>query len=168
MRFVGNYKDYINQEWIDYISTARGTAGPAERKVSEHPEEDAEFQKLKNAGYDSDAIYHYTFIPDIVPFTLPQPPFAPTSNFKWWFSKMLPGNFMPMHIDAHVYHLPNSRRFWIPLQDWKPGHIFMYEDRVITNYKAGDVWVYDDTQALHGVANIGYEHRLVLQVTTYD
>jgi hypothetical protein len=81
---------------------------------------------------------------------------------------MLPGNFMPMHVDPHTLYEKNSCRYWMPLQDWKPGHVFMYENEVITDYKAGDVWMYRESGALHGAANIGYTPRLVLQVSTYE
>jgi hypothetical protein len=81
---------------------------------------------------------------------------------------MMPGNFMPMHKDPHTMYEKNSRRFWMPLQDWAQGHIFVYEDEVITNYKAGDVYMYQDAQALHGAANIGLTPRLVLQFSTHD
>jgi hypothetical protein len=56
----------------------------------------------------------------------------------------------------------------MPFQDYKPGHIFMYENQVITNYKAGDVWEYTDSGALHGAANIGHTPRIVLQISTYE
>jgi hypothetical protein len=44
----------------------------------------------------------------------------------------------------------------------------MYENRVITDYKKGDVYMYEDASALHGAANIGYIPRIILQVSTYD
>jgi hypothetical protein len=81
---------------------------------------------------------------------------------------MSPGDFMPMHVDPHTLYQPGSQRYWIAFQDWQPGHIMMYEDRVITNYKKGDIYSYEDANALHGAANIGYVPRIVLQVSTYD
>jgi hypothetical protein len=61
----------------------------------------------------------------------------------------------------------NSQRYWMPLQDWESGHIFMYENQVVTGYKMGDVWCYTDSTALHGAANIGYTPRIILQVSTH-
>ena len=59
------------------------------------------------------------------------------------------------------------RSYWMPLQDYENGHIFMYEDQVITNYKKGDVWMYSDSTALHGASNIGFTPRIVLQISTF-
>lgn len=165
---IGNYADYIQQDWLDFIKSNQGIAKPNEQKTVESQEEQGQFDKLIKAGYDPTAIYHYVFHEGNFTLNIPQPPWDTTSNYKWWFTKMLPGNFMPMHLDAHVLHLPNSKRYWVALQDWEPGHIFMYEDIVITDYKMGDVYVYDDQAALHGAANIGYNPRYILQISTYD
>jgi hypothetical protein len=54
------------------------------------------------------------------------------------------------------------------LQDYHPGHIFVYKDEMITNYKKGDVYAYTSSTDLHGAANIGHIPRLVLQITEYD
>jgi hypothetical protein len=75
---------------------------------------------------------------------------------------------MPMHVDPHTNYQENSNRFWIPLQDWESGHIFMYEDQAITSYSEGDVWTYDNPNALHGAANIGFTPRVVLQISSYE
>ena len=102
----------------------------------------------------------------LVSFDLKEP--WVSSKYHWWITKMLPGNFMPMHTDPHTLYESNSKRFWMPWQDWQPGHIFMYENKVITDYKAGDVWEYENSAALHGAANIGFVPRIVLQVSSYE
>ena len=43
----------------------------------------------------------------------------------------------------------------------------MYEDQVVANYKAGDLWVYEESMSMHGAINIGHNVRLVLQVSTF-
>ena len=47
------------------------------------------------------------------------------------------------------------------------GHIFIINDKLVTDYKAGDVYEYVHEQDTHGAANIGHIPRLVLQVTEY-
>jgi hypothetical protein len=54
------------------------------------------------------------------------------------------------------------------LQDWEPGHIFVYDDKIATNYKAGDMFEWSDPMTVHGPANIGYHTRYTLQITMYD
>ena len=56
----------------------------------------------------------------------------------------------------------------LPFTDWEPGHVFMYENTVLTDYRAGDMYKFENPMALHGSCNIGTKPRIVLQVTTYD
>jgi hypothetical protein len=54
------------------------------------------------------------------------------------------------------------------LQDWEPGHIFVYDDKIAANYKAGDMFEWSDPMTIHGPANIGYNTRYTLQITLFD
>jgi hypothetical protein len=166
MRFIGNYKDWIDPEWISYVLSNKGDGRPAEGQKPNSSEMEDEYRRAKLAGYQDDAIYFWMFDKNNTPFDI-VPPFI-NGPHHWWITKMLPGNFMPMHKDPHTSYEKNSQRFWIPLTDWAPGHIFMYEDQVITNYLSGDVWQYTEAGALHGAANIGHAPRVVLQISTYD
>lgn len=167
MKYIGNYNSWIDSRWLAEVLTSRGTGRPKEGQLPDSPEMAEEYRKAVAAGYKNDVIYFWMFDKHNVTFEIPKPPWV-ENNFHWWITKMLPGNFMPIHKDPHTMYQPNSKRFWIPLQDWEIGHIIAYEDVVLTNYKAGDVWEYDDSTALHGAANIGYTPRIVLQVSTYD
>lgn len=166
MEFIGNFKEYIKQEWIDEVLTARGMGRPAEGKTPDSPEEDLEYQKALAAGYKSSDIYFYMFDKSNVSFNL-ELPFI-NKKYHWWITKMLPGNFMPMHIDPHAVYQNKSERYWMPWQDYSPGHVFLYEDTFVPNYKKGDVYRYFDSTALHGAANIGHVPRIVLQISTYE
>jgi hypothetical protein len=73
---------------------------------------------------------------------------------------------MPMHTDPHT-HERQCNRYWIPLQGYESGHLFIYKNQLITNYKAFDVFKYDHEHDAHGAANIGHSPRIVLQVTEY-
>lgn len=165
MRFIGNYQNWINPDWVSYVLANRGDGRPAEGQKPNTPEMVAEYARAQAAGYSSDNIYFWMFDKNNTAFDI-NPPFI-QGSFHWWITKMLPGNFMPMHQDPHTEYEKDSNRYWIPLTDWAPGHIFMYEDQVITNYHAGDVWQYEEAGALHGAANIGHSPRVVLQISTY-
>jgi len=167
MKYVGNFADWINPAWINEILRERGVGRPGEGKKPDSLEEELEYKKAMAAGYDPAAIYFYMFDKNSVSFELPKPPFV-ENNFHWWITKMLPGQFMPMHVDPHTLYQTNSRRFWMPWQDYLGGHIFAYEDDIVTNYKAGDVYEYSNPNALHGAANVGLVPRIVLQLSTYD
>ena len=167
MKYIGNYQNWIQQEWVDLILHTNGTARPRDGNTPDSKEMEYEYSRAKQAGYKDTDVYFWMFDKSNVNFILPTPPWV-DGKYHWWITKMLPGNFMPMHVDPHTLYEKNSCRYWMPLQDWKPGHVFMYENEVITDYKAGDVWMYRESGALHGAANIGYTPRLVLQVSTYE
>lgn len=166
MKLVGNYKNYIKQEWIDEVLSSKGTGRPAEGKTPDSPQEQTEYAKAIAAGYKVDETYFYMFDQSNVSFSLTLP--FITEKYHWWITKMLPGNFMPMHVDPHTKYQENSKRYWMPLQDYHPGHVFLYEDKFISNYKMGDLFVYDNSSALHGAANIGHVPRIVLQISTHN
>lgn len=166
MKYLGNYKQYIDNHWLEEILNSKGMGRPLEGKKPETPEEELEYQRARLAGYRDDAVYFYMFDKNNVSFEMNLPFIE--EQYHWWITKMLPGNFMPMHVDPHAVFQKNSRRYWLPLQDWEPGHIFMYENQVITDYKAGDLYTYVDATALHGAANIGFTPRVVLQISTYE
>ena len=166
MQYIANYNHWVRQEWVDEILNSKGWGRPAEGKKPDSIEEEREYQRARDAGYKDSDIYFYMFDKTNVSFTL-EFPFI-TGNYHWWITKMMPGNFMPMHIDPHTEYQANSQRYWMPWQDWQPGHIFMYEDTVTTNYAKGDLYCYTNSNGLHGAANIGYTPRIVLQISTYD
>jgi hypothetical protein len=55
----------------------------------------------------------------------------------------------------------------MPLQDYEPGHIFIYKDDIINDYLMGDVYEFESPTDIHGAANIGHTPRLMLLVTEY-
>jgi len=166
MKFVGNYADWVDPSWIEFVMTNKGYGRPSEGPQPNSPEMEAEYARVRAAGYKDDSIMFWMFDKNNCDLDI-IPPFV-QGSFHWWITKMLPGNFMPMHVDPHTQYEKNSLRYWIPLTDWAPGHIFMYENQVITDYKLGDVWKYTESGALHGAANIGFLPRIVLQISTYE
>jgi len=167
MKFVGNYKEIIDPKWIDEILSKDGMFRPRDGKKPDTPEMEKEYETARRAGYSDTGTYFQMFDKTNVSFDV-RPPCENSAHFHWWIIKMMPGDFMPMHRDPHTSYEKNSRRFWMSLKDWERGHIFAYEDQIITNYKAGDVYMYENAQALHGAANIGLTPRIVLQFSTHD
>jgi len=163
MIYIGNYSNYIQQEWIDFIMSNDGTRRPGGGR---NPNVE-EFQNASKSGYDLTQTYWYIYESDTFPFTI-NPPITVSNVFIWWFIKMLPGNIMPMHKDPHAVNEQNSKRYWMALQDYEPGHIFIYNKELLTDYKKGDIYMYDDSRELHGACNIGYVPRLVFNFSTYD
>ena len=165
MKYLGNFKHWIKQEWIDYLLTHDGTLRP---KTTEENPDSPEFRIAESVGYDLSTVWwqHYTDTSCPLQITLP---IETDLSYIWWFIKMKPGNYMPMHRDPHVTEQDkeNFTRYWMPLQDYQDGHIFIYENNFMKDYKAGDLWTYTDPNAVHGACNIGYSTRLTFQFTTF-
>jgi len=64
--------------------------------------------------------------------------------------------------------LINPKRYTMFLQDYEPGHAFIYEDKMSVNYKKGDVFEWSSSDIFHGVANISFKNRYTLQLVMYD
>jgi hypothetical protein len=165
MKFVGNYKHWITKEVVDFLLNNDGTPRP---NGGENPDCE-EFKLAPQVGYDMTKTWWYFYNQKNMPFDL-VPPIETDKSVIWWFIKMLPGNYMPMHRDPHVEHndIGNPKRYWMALQDYEPGHVFIYKDTMLTNYKAGDLWEYEDANELHGACNISYIPRLTFLFTIYD
>ena len=162
MKFLGNFS-FIEDSWIDEILNKFGQGRPRDWPPASAVES-AEYARYKEAGYNLNAVNWWVYEKDDVTFNI-SPPWI-KGNYHWWITKLTPGQFMPMHTDPHT-HDKDCKRYWIPLQDYHPGHIFVYGDQMITGYKKGDVYEYYNSQDMHGAANIGHIPRLVLQITEY-
>lgn len=108
----------------------------------------------------------------------------PQECIAWWFVKLNPGELQLMHYDMHplgVFHqdnnfskvestanLVNPKRYTMYLQDWEPGHVFVYDDKMNVNYKAGDIYEWNDPETLHGIVNLSFKPRYTLQITMWD
>lgn len=162
MKFVGNYKDWIKNEWIEYLLTTEGARRPGHAPIPDVEE----FKKGPEAGYDLTSTYWHSYDRTNCELNITCP-FNPDQEIEWWFIKMYPGNFIPMHRD--IFSTDNSPlRYWMPLQDYADGHVFLYKDEFLKDYRAGDLWIYENSDEIHGACNIGYSTRLTFQFTTYD
>jgi hypothetical protein len=163
MHCIGNYKSWINSEWLTEISNSAGYGRPRDWKP-DSPQEEQTYKTASDAGYDLNLVHFWLYEKSNLTFDI-TPPWT-SKNIHWWFTKMYPGQFTPMHCDPHTFE-NECVRYWVPMQNYEPGHIFIYKNELVKDYKAGDVFVYDDSQDIHGAANISYLPRIVLQVTDY-
>ena len=163
MQYLGNY-DFIKDSWIFEILSKDGQARPRDWPASSAVES-AEYARAEEAGYDLNAVHWWVYEKSNVSFDI-TPPWV-NGDYHWWITKLYPGQFMPVHTDPHTHERP-CKRYWVPMQDYHSGHIFLYKDTVSVNYKKGDVYMYKQEHDSHGAANIGHIPRLVLQVTEYE
>jgi hypothetical protein len=163
MILLGNYKEWIQPEWVTYMLETPGLACPRD-KIVENQHELSDRASKNNTGYDPSQVYWHAFMKEHLPFNITTP--IETKNCIWWFIKMMPGQFMPMHMDND----PNTtvRRYWMPVIDYEQGHALIYGDMLLTNYKAGDLYKFDNPNMLHGSCNIGFSPRLSFNMDVYE
>jgi hypothetical protein len=163
MRYIGNYKKWIDPNWRQLVLDTVGQARPKDWPPADAVES-AEYKKYEEAGYDLNSINWWVYEATDLRIEI-NPPWC-SGDVHWWITKLMPGQYMPMHSDPHT-HYEDCQRYWIPLQDFEPGHIFIYNNTFINNYNVGDVYEYYNSTDLHGASNIGHTPRIILQVTEY-
>jgi hypothetical protein len=171
MEYIGNYASWIPPELMHHIKTHDGDTVPVWQpdRWQGHPMLD-EARERAREGYSNNKHNFQQFnstTKDMISFELPT---IPNDNrcMLWWVVKLYPGQMQAMHFDPHLLNETNPGRYTMFLEDWKPGHIFTWGDKILTNYQAGDLYRWIDPMCYHGVVNIGYEPRYTLQITTID
>jgi len=161
--YQGNYNNWIDPKWRELALKVKGQARPRDWPPS-FATEVAEYKKAKDAGYDLSAVHWWVFEEEDLGIKI-KPPWI-KNDYHWWITLMYPGQFMPMHTDPHANH-QDCIRYWVPLQDYHPGHIFIYDKTFVSSYSTGDVYMFEDSTGYHGAANIGHTPRVMLMITEY-
>lgn len=172
MKLIGNYRDWITTELWTALTTRPGDRIPvwqpdrwqgnptldAARKLAEpaYGHRNCDFQMFTATSKDLEGIE----------ITLPIP--LTRSKYNWWFVKYRPGQLQPMHYDPEVTEVKNALRYTMMLDDYHPGHIYTYDNVLLTGYRAGDMFQWPDAMSYHGAANIGFKDRYTFQLTMYD
>lgn len=169
MKLISNHKEWIDQAWIDYAIDNQGERMPKDYHDSgelEHAIHDVgeRMKWFDEWGIDPSTTFLERFDSSNFPFS-PDFSFLPEPNIKWGILKYKPGQFMPLHSDD--VRFKNERRLWMPLQDYVDGHITLHSGKFITEYSAGDLFWFDDPNAIHGAANISGITRLVFTIVAF-
>jgi hypothetical protein len=174
MQYIGNYASWIKEhDIIEQLMSRKGDSTPVWQPTRWSGSPTLEkFKELATPGYSNNKFFFHQMNPKSAEmgdfkFALPVLP-KTRSKLNWWFVMLYPGEFQAMHIDPQLVEVKNPVRYTMFLQDWEPGHIFVYEDKIAVNYKAGDMFEWSDPMTVHGPANIGYNTRYTLQITLYD
>jgi hypothetical protein len=158
MKYKGNYKSWIDPQWIDHMSCNSGIVCP-DQLVGEQ----LELEKYQHFSHARWRVYNHTNTDLYL-----EPPLELNQSWHWWMVRQDSGDSMPVHRDPHAVLEKNVRRFWMPLQDYVRGHVFVYEDSMIVNYTAGDLYEFNNEDAEHFSANLGFEPRYTLMFSTRD
>jgi hypothetical protein len=174
MNYIGNCANWISENnIIDMLNSKQGETTPVWQPDRWTGNETLEkFKEMARPGYSNNKFFFHQLnagSPEMEGYDFVYPDLPETrKNAPWWFVKLYPGEFQAMHIDPQLTEVSNFVRYTMFLQDWEPGHIFAYDDKMLSNYKAGDLYEWSDPECIHGPANIGYNPRLTLQITLHD
>jgi hypothetical protein len=157
MIYIGNYERWIKDEWIEYLLNHDGVA-----LHTAIPNCDQEV-------WDLNSVSCFSYKKENLPFNLELPVMGlEYTNFKWWFVKYGVGMMQLVHQDAPIKDGLEVRRYWMPLQDYRQGHIFWYEDELIWKYKKGDVFQFKHQGDWQGGGNMGHSTRLTFNFTIWN
>lgn len=193
MKYIGNFKTWLdeNKEIIEKMAAGHGERNGSyheeeifrmkgDRRPAPPTEEDLYAETLdladlwKGAGYELHKVSWEMFYESHLGEF--KPPFEISSKYEHWFCKMSPGDILPMHDDRvegrTVKELlaegTTVKRYWMACQDAKHGHVFAYKDTLLTGYKAGDMYLFDEADDLHGSCNVGFVPKISYQLTVIE
>lgn len=165
MKYIGNFYNWIDPDIINTILSGKGERRP---KATSEEYEDATVSQWKAAGYDMSKLgWEFFYNQHINRDHIDLPISTNGRKYKWWFSKLNPGDFFPMHID-HFKTEKNVQRFWMACQSHYPGHVFAYDNSVLQDYAAGDMFEFTDVNTWHAAANLGFVPKISLQIVLFD
>jgi hypothetical protein len=174
MIYIGNYASWVDPLWEHKVLTTTGQAMPRDKYLltKEQLCDEAnnvqynQYQTYTDAGYSMNDTNWWIYEKEHLNLGELTVPWSSAGRIHYWFTKMMPGQYMPMHRDPHVFE-EQCNRYWVAIQDYEPGHIFIYKDEMLKDYKAGDVFQFVNNDDIHGAANISFSPRIALQITEY-
>lgn len=79
------------------------------------------------------------------------------------------GQVFNYHLDVYPHHadapVEQVMRVVIFLQDWEPGHFYIYGTHTLSHWKAGDFHTFKWQDVPHGTANAGLHPRVSIIIT---
>jgi hypothetical protein len=159
-------------EWTKELEIIKKTAKPktwatrGKEYHPNHPDLKAEQKDLIDAGMNTDQVifrkvFEFEGIWKIMIDRLG------LINSKQAFHIQYPGELLNLHIDKQ-YEMNDDpqqvARFFIFLEDWKPGQ-FMHMGTSFVKWRKGDLLWFDWPNMPHASANAGWEPRCLIQIT---
>jgi hypothetical protein len=174
-RFVGDWSYAIPQiiekskelDWADITKSGKrpGFKGGVSPMIKQE-EYDREVRGLKDVEYTNVVLEDY----------LDQFPEIKKIVDHWGLEKVSyrchvqwPGQFFAVHIDKLWHRNPVDParivRLIVSLDDYEPGQFVLYGNNVLTQWRAGDVHIFDTLNVPHATANVSTKPRPNLTIT---
>lgn len=154
--YVGNYADWIDQQWIDYLQNKNGDLLPKNLKITGEQSfiEDKNYDLIFQ-NWDSNRVSVIGFSKHNFPFDINTPFDIKNKIFKWHFIKLKSGMMIPLRPKQNTTkEIKPTIKYRMCLQDYKEGHVFIIDGQVITDYKKGDMFRVNNFCNNTGVVNI--------------
>lgn len=169
MKLLGNHRDWIQQEWVDYCLLHTGQRMPKDYYHTEqlqHATHDVgeKLTWFTDWGIDPTTTFLERFDEGNLPFQLDFS-WLPEKNVRWGILKYKPGGYMPLHSDDVRFE--KERRLWMPMQDYIEGHVVLHGQQYFKDWQAGDLFHFTAASAKHGAANISGVTRLVFTIVVF-
>lgn len=163
-RYHGNWDSELEQ--VKTLAQAKTWGTRGKKYHPDHPDLIAEENDLRNAGMSTDAVIfrkHFEFV-GIWKKMIDQ---LGLVDSKQAFHIQYPGEMLNLHIDKQ-YEMNEDpdrvARFFIFLEDWKPGH-FLQMGTSFVQWRRGDLVWFDWRNMPHASANAGWDPRCLIQIT---
>jgi hypothetical protein len=161
VKFIDNYAYWITDDFLNFLND------PSNGRLMFYSEEykNHELSRLwLSNNYNMDSISYTFLFPEDFNSTIELP--KGLSHVKeWWISKLKPGDHIPYHYDTFKHSLDNVKRYWMALNDYQQGHIFIYQETHFKDYKKGDLFEFNKPDDWHAACNLGFTNKLTLQFT---
>jgi hypothetical protein len=164
MKHIGNYKDIVQDEWLDFLKTHDGQLLP-DRRECLLPDFDDQNKGIIGNWRPEYPPFWYKFEIQDLPFTIPWPVDLGL-DIDWWVIKQYPGQMIPIHIDQNPAEC--THRYILMLQDYEPGHVLIWDGKLVSDYKRGDLFKVNDVNSMHGGCNISNNIRLLAYLTVWN
>jgi hypothetical protein len=174
-RYVGDWKYAVPQiieksKELDWEAITKSGKRPGFKggvsPMIQQEEHDREIRGLKDTEYTNVALEDYL---DQFPEIKKMVDYWGLDNVTYRCHVQWPGQTFAMHIDKlwHRNPVDPSRivRLIVSLDDYEPGQILIYGNSVLTQWKAGDVHIFDTLNVPHGTFNISAKPRPNLTIT---
>ena len=168
-RFVGDWQ----QELQIAVDHCKGVCWATRQYTNDgrpSPMIQEEEYDLKSAGADPKMTV-YRMYRDVqkLPTIALMPEIIGMKNSGSRLHVQFPGEVLTRHIDKLSKVQPddpaNVKRFIVMLEDWEPGHFFMFGNAYFSHWKAGEVITFDWPNMPHCTANASLKPRTILMVT---
>ena len=171
-QLIGNIEPSWHQELVDIQHRARSITWATRNYLGlgVSPMLAQEQHDLAEAGADQDlqltnCVEDFSGYPQLQKLS----DFFEVQEAKKVIHTQITGQMFNLHIDKLYARCPDNPgkvvRITIMLQDWLPGHFYLYGTRVYSHWRAGDVHIFDWPNVPHATANASLWPRSTMQIT---